>query len=79
MKKLKKGLTKTREQFIDRVGTALTGRAKIDDTLIDDIEDIVDAIGTSRTIVLASLTPRTDIKDATTTALNILLEDLFLL
>lgn len=39
--KLKKGLTKTRENLLGRVEHVVSGRGKIDDTLLDDIEDIL--------------------------------------
>ena len=39
--RLRKGLIKTRQNLIGRVGDAITGRKKIDDALIDEIEDIL--------------------------------------
>ena len=37
--KLKKGLTRTREAFTDKINTIVLGRADIDDDLLDEIEE----------------------------------------
>ena len=37
--RLKAGLTKTREKFIDKIDEILHGSTKIDDELLDELED----------------------------------------
>ncbi len=44
---------------------------------IADILDAIDANSSSTKIILSSITPRTDAKDDATTALNLLIEDIF--
>ena len=41
VERLRKELAKTRQNLIGRVGEAITGRSKIDDDLIDEVEDIL--------------------------------------
>lgn len=41
VERLREGLNKTRQNLIGRVGDAIIGKSKIDDDLIDEIEDIL--------------------------------------
>ncbi len=40
LKKLKEGLTKTRENFVTKISEIVTRKAKIDETTLDDLEEI---------------------------------------
>ena len=38
-KKIKEGLSRTRTNFVDKISKIITGKTKIDDELIDEIEE----------------------------------------
>lgn len=40
-KKLEKGLENTKKSFLSKLGTAIVGKTKIDDDLLDELEDIL--------------------------------------
>ena len=44
-KKLEKGLANTKKSFLSKLGTALVGKTKIDEDLLDELEDAPDSIG----------------------------------
>jgi len=50
--KLETGLAKTKKSFLSRLGTAVAGKTKIDEEVLDELEDILiqSDVGVSTTI-----------------------------
>ncbi len=61
-KKLEKGLENTKKSFLTKLGTAIVGKTKIDDDLLDELEDILiqSDVGVTTTLkIIKALEART--------------------
>jgi fused signal recognition particle receptor len=61
-KKLEKGLENTKKSFLSKLGTAIVGKTKIDDDLLDELEDILiqSDVGVTTTLkIIKALEART--------------------
>ena len=61
-KKLEKGLANTKKSFLSKLGTALVGKTKIDEDLLDELEDalIQSDVGVTTTLkIIKALEART--------------------